>query len=94
MKLFLYYWKEWLEEHDFDPKIAQAMTVQTFLGASEIATKNSETSLLDHQARVTSKKGVTWAGLDSMRELEVERALRYSFEKAVLRDKEIGRGSK
>lgn len=88
------YWKEWLEEHDFDPKVAQAMTVQTFLGAAELATAASEVDLLEHQARVTSKKGVTWAGLDSMRELEVERVLRYSFEKAALRDREIGRGSK
>lgn len=86
------YWKEWLEEHEFDPKMAQAMTVQTFLGAAEIMDE-SEQSLMDQQARVTSKKGVTWAGLDSMRELEVERALRYSFEKAVLRDRELGRNS-
>lgn len=87
------YWKEWLEEHDFDPKMAQAMTVQTFLGASELMDETEQT-LIDQQSRVTSKKGVTWAGLDSMRELEVERALRYSFEKAVLRDRELGRGSK
>jgi pyrroline-5-carboxylate reductase len=45
------------------------------------------------QDRVTSKKGVTAAGLQSMRELEIERALRYSFEKAVLRDQEIARGT-
>lgn len=86
------YWQEWLEEHDFDPKIARAMTVQTFLGASELADQ-SQQNILDLQAKVTSKKGVTWAGLDSMRELEVERALRYSFEKAVLRDRELGRDS-
>jgi pyrroline-5-carboxylate reductase len=45
------------------------------------------------QERVVSKKGVTAAGLESMRELEVERALRYSFEKASLRDQEIARGT-
>jgi len=39
---------------------------------------------------VTSKGGVTAAGLSSMQELDVERLLRYSFEKAVLRDRELG----
>jgi pyrroline-5-carboxylate reductase len=70
------------------------MTVQTFLGAADIAVRGRDQKLLDHQAKVNCKKGVNWAGLDSMRVLEVERALRYSFEKAVLRDRELGRGSK
>jgi pyrroline-5-carboxylate reductase len=38
---------------------------------------------------VTSKKGVTAAGLDSLRELEMERLLSISFEKAALRDREL-----
>ena len=56
-----------------------------------LAEKTPETSLVDLQEKVVSKKGVTFAGLQSMRELEIERALRYSFEKAVLRDQEISR---
>ncbi len=85
------YWQEWLEEHNFDSKLAREMVVQTFLGAAMLAEKTPETSLVDLQEKVVSKKGVTFAGLQSMRELEIERALRYSFEKAVLRDQEISR---
>ncbi len=85
------YWQEWLEEHNFEPKLAREMVVQTFLGAALMAEKAPEISLVDLQEKVVSKKGVTFAGLQSMRELEIERAIRYSFEKAVLRDQEIAR---
>lgn len=85
------YWREWLEEHGFDEETATLMTVKTFLGASKLADRSSKLSLEDLLARVTSKKGVTAAGLDSMRELELERGLRYSFEKAVLRDRELSK---
>ena len=88
---FMEYWQEWLEEHNFEPKLAREMVVQTFLGAVMLAEKTPETSLVDLQDKVVSKKGVTFAGLQSMRELEIERALRYSFEKAVLKDQEIAR---
>lgn len=83
------YWQEWLEERGIDGELAQSMTVSTFLGASELALQSMPQSLGDLQAQVTSKKGVTSAGLLSMRELEVERGLRYSFEKAALRDREL-----
>lgn len=82
------YWQEWLEEHGIDPDVAKDVTIKTFLGASKLADQSSG-SLEDLQAKVTSKKGVTSAGLNSMRELEIERLLRYSFEKAVLRDTEL-----
>jgi len=87
------YWQEWIEEHGFEPEIARKMVVQTFLGAAELAASAELTPLADLQDRVVSKKGVTAAGLQSMRELEIERALRYSFEKAALRDQEISRGT-
>ena len=87
------YWQEWLEEHGFEPLIARDMVVQTFVGAALLAERSPELSLVELQDRVVSKKGVTAAGLQSMRELEVERALRYSFEKAVIRDQEITRGT-
>lgn len=87
------YWQEWMEEHGFESDIARQMVVQTFLGAAELAVKNKDMPLHDLQDRVVSKKGVTAAGLQSMRELEIERALRYSFEKAVLRDSEIERST-
>jgi pyrroline-5-carboxylate reductase len=83
------YWQEWLEERGIDPELAKKMTVQTFVGASNLAEASEGQSLVDLQHRVASKKGVTAAGLDSMRELEVERALRYSFEKSALKDREI-----
>lgn len=82
------YWQEWLEEYGFEPVQAQSMVMQTFLGASHWI-KDMNMPLTDLQSKVVSKKGITAAGLDSMRELEVERLLRYSFEKAVLRDREL-----
>lgn len=87
------YWQEWIEEHGFDANTARQMVVQTFLGAAELAASTQESSIADLQDRVVSKKGVTAAGLQSMRELEIERALRYSFEKAVIRDQELSRGT-
>lgn len=87
------YWQEWIEEHGFSAEIARAMVVQTFLGTSELASRNGQLPLSDLQDKVVSKKGVTAAGLQSMRELEIERALRYSFEKAVLRDQELTRST-
>lgn len=84
------YWKEWLEERGIDPDIAKKITVQVFYGAAKLAESTGNTSLEELQRKVTSLKGVTAAGLDSMRELEIERALRYSFEKAAMRDKELG----
>lgn len=87
------YWQEWMEEHGFDSVSAREMVVQTFVGASELAAGSPDVSLQELQDRVVSKKGVTAAGLQSMRELELERGLRYSFEKAVIRDQEISRGT-
>jgi pyrroline-5-carboxylate reductase len=84
------YWQEWMEERGFDPSVARKMTVETFLGAAMLAA-DGETPLEDLLAKVASKKGVTEAGLQSMRELEVERALRYSFEKAAIRNQELSR---
>jgi pyrroline-5-carboxylate reductase len=84
------YWQEWLEEHGLQADDARQLTVQTFLGSVELARQSQGLSLAELQAKVTSKKGITAAGLDSMRELEVERLLRYSFEKSALRDSELG----
>jgi len=83
------YWQEWLEERGIDPAVAAEMTMHTFSGASELALQSLPLSLSELQAKVTSKKGITAAGLDSMRELELERALRISFEKSALRDREL-----
>lgn len=84
------YWQDWITEHGFSPEEAQQMTVETFLGAASLAAQSQSLRFEELQARVTSKKGVTAAGLESMRELEIERALRISFEKAAMRNKEMG----
>jgi len=84
------YFQDWLHENGFDAEIAEKMTIDTFLGASLLASQSKE-NLEELQTRVVSKKGVTAAGLQSMRELEIERALRISFEKAALRDKELAK---
>ena len=86
------YWMEWLEERGIDAATAQQITLHTFLGAGELALRSTPQTLSELQARVTSKKGITAAGLDSMRELEIERLLRYSFEKSALRDQELSQG--
>ncbi|MES3036969.1 MAG: pyrroline-5-carboxylate reductase [Bdellovibrionota bacterium] len=88
------YWQDWLEEHGFETEAARKMTVQTFVGAAVLALQTPAVEVEELQARVTSKKGVTMAGLESMRELEIERALRISFEKAALRNVEIAKSYK
>lgn len=87
------YWMEWIEERGFDHQLAREMTVQTFLGASMLASQSRESSIEDLIAKVASKKGVTAAGLESMREIEIERALRISFEKAALRNQELAKNT-
>lgn len=83
------YWQDWIQERGFSDEDSKKMTVETFLGASLLAAQSAGIDIEELQARVTSKKGVTAAGLNSMRELEIERALRISFEKAALRSKEL-----
>lgn len=85
------YWQDWITEHGFTPEQAKMMTIETFVGASLLAAQSNGVNIEELQQRVTSKKGVTAAGLNSMRELEIERALRISFEKAALRSQEIAR---
>lgn len=88
------YWQDWIEERGFSPEVARKMTIETFAGASMLASQSSGIDIEELQSRVTSKKGVTAAGLDSMRELEIERTLRISFEKAAMRSKEITKSMK
>ena len=88
------YWQDWIEERGFAPEVARRMTIETFVGASLLAAQSNGIEIEELQSRVTSKKGVTAAGLQSMRELEVERAVRISFEKAAMRSNEISRSLK
>ena len=84
------YWMDWIQDYGFTEEQSYKIALETFLGSASLA-KESNTKIYDLLDHVTSKKGVTQAGLDSMRELDIERALRISFEKALLRDKELGR---
>lgn len=86
----LEYWLEWLEGEGFSYENARAMAVQTFLGAGLLCHQKSKKSFSDLQKEVVSPKGVTHSGLRSMRELELERILRLSFEKARLKVKTMG----
>ena len=85
------YWQEWLEERGLEAAEARDITRQTFVGATALSKAHEGTSFDELQRKVTSAKGVTAAGLDSIRELEIERALRLSFEKAAMRDRELGK---
>lgn len=83
------YWQDWIEEHGLSPEDARKIVVQTFLGTAALA-ESSQESFEELQNRVTSKKGMTAAGLESMRSLEIEGLLRMSFNKAAVRYKELG----
>ncbi|MCK6597454.1 MAG: pyrroline-5-carboxylate reductase [Bdellovibrionaceae bacterium] len=85
------YWNDWLQEHDFDDDLAKELTIETFLGASLLGKTNINLSLEDLQSKVTSKKGVTFAGLESIREQEIERSLRVAFEKSSIRNQELAK---
>ncbi len=85
------YFADWIEERGFDTPTARKMVVDTFLGASQLASQHPETSLEELQNKVASRKGVTAAGLESMRESEIERLLRISFGKSVLRNQELAK---
>ncbi len=83
-------WQDWLVEHGFDDVQARKLTVETFAGAALLAA-SSAAQLEELQNKVTSKRGTTAAGLQSLREYEVDRILRIAFEKAALRSKEMAK---
>ncbi len=88
------YWQDWISERGFDDEQARQMTIETFAGASLLAAQSIGTELENLQQKVASKKGVTAAGLEAMREQEIERTLRISFEKASMRSNEIQKMNK
>ena len=85
----LEYWIEWLQGQGFSYEKAREISVQTFVGAGLLAQKYSQKKIVELQKEVSSSKGVTSAGLQTIRELELERILRLGFEKASLREKEL-----
>ncbi len=86
---FMIYWQEWLEAQGFSNEEARRMTVDIFTGSSLLAEKRPSLGLQDLLNQVTSKGGMTAAGLQSIRQFEMDRTVRLSFEKAAEREKEI-----
>jgi pyrroline-5-carboxylate reductase len=85
------YWQDWIEEHGIDGDEARQIVTETFLGTAMLAAQEADLSFQQLAQKVASKKGVTAAGLESMRELELEGILRMSFNKALMRDHEIAK---
>lgn len=85
------YWQDWIEEHGIESDKARAIVTETFLGTAQLAAEDTELSFQQLAEKVSSKKGVTAAGLASLRELELEGILRMSFNKALMRDHEIAK---
>jgi pyrroline-5-carboxylate reductase len=83
------YWQDWIEGYGVDAHTAKEITIHTFLGTACLAERQNQQTFEELQSSVVSKKGTTAAGLDSIRENDVERVLRLSFEKAALRDSEL-----
>ena len=88
------YWLEWLQGEGFTYKQSKTLVVETFLGAATLCKKRQHKSFSDLQKEVVSPKGVSDSGLKKMRELELERTLRLSFETACLKVKELEKEKK
>ena len=85
------YWQDWIQENGIEEEEAKKIVLETFLGTAELAKSEKNLNFQQLTEKVTSKKGVTAAGLASMRELELEGILRMSFNKAVMRDHDLGK---
>lgn len=85
------YWLEWLTGEGLPYEQARTLIIQNFLGASEMSKRRNKKGFLELQKEIVSPGGVTQEGLIFMRELELERLLRLSFEKARLKIKELER---
>ncbi len=84
-------WSEWLtEDNQFSKEEADRITEESFSGVMSLISSNQK-SFAKLQSEVTSKKGVTLAGLESMRNSEIDRVLRLGFAAALKRNIELGR---
>ena len=83
------YWLEWLMGEGFSNPEAKSLVIQTFLGTGEMAQQRRAKNFSDLQKEIVSKKGISEVGLKNIREMELERILRLSFEQALLRLKEM-----
>jgi pyrroline-5-carboxylate reductase len=85
---FMQIWSEWLEEEGFDQESASEITKLSFAGVSAML-ENSDKRFSKLQSEVTSKKGVTLAGLEMMRSMGLDDVLNKSFAAARRRSKEM-----
>ncbi len=85
---FMQIWQEWLEDKGFSVRESQNMTIETFLGAAQLAFK-SDKNFVDLQNQVATKKGVTAEALESMRSMDLDRVLRVAFESGLLKNKKL-----
>ncbi len=81
-------WSEWLSDMGFDSESADEITRVSFLGVSETL-KMSNKSFIQMQSGVTSKKGVTLAGLEIMRSSGLNEILNKGFQAAILKSKKL-----
>jgi len=81
-------WYEWLEEEGFDAEGANEITKLSFAGVSAML-ENTDKKFSKLQSEVTSKKGVTLAGLEMMRSMGLDDVLNKSFAAAQRRSKEM-----
>lgn len=83
-------WSEWLEDLGFTKEQSQEIARQGFGGVAEIL-KHSKKDFYQLQSEVTSKKGVTLAGLEAMRSSDLDTALNKGFEAALRRSQELSK---
>jgi len=81
-------WSEWLEEEGFDRESSNEITKLSFAGVSAML-ENTDKDFSKLQSEVTSKKGVTLAGLEMMRSMGLDDALNKGFAAAHRRSKEM-----
>lgn len=84
------YWVEWLEGYGYSSEEARKVALHLFSGVGYLL-DSSEKSLEHLQEEVSSKKGVTQEGLKAMRAMELEKVLRISFEKALLKNSQLNK---
>lgn len=79
------YWQGWLKDYDITNQMAEQITQQSFLAASQMAINESK-SIESLQQAVTSAKGITAEALEAMRSSDLEGQLHHAFEQARLKD--------
>jgi pyrroline-5-carboxylate reductase len=85
------YFSDWLESHGFTKKEARILVESTFTGAGLTSSASHQKSIETLIEQIASKKGVTSAGLESMRALELDRLIRMSLDSAQKRNEELAR---